>query len=439
MVGRIACKLVEVVLITAITVSVMLVLGGGMGGSGEGLRAGTTAGGEPCTSLAMSGDTNGDEVIGLVDPLITLLYLFKDGDPPVPVCSAGPATGFTDEQVKALIALLDYVEVTDVTAGGVTYPTVRFHGCNVQLVNDLGATNGYPADITATDDSVVVNGLGNFVIGYNEERTDVTDPGYSVNVRTGSHNIVVGSRNNYSSFGGYAGGTTNEASGPFAVVLGGRNNFAIGESSTVAAGQFNRATGLLSSIVGGGAPGFDDGNIASGARSTVSGGCTNEASGPFSSVTGGRQNEASSGWSSVTGGGGETAPEGNSATAEYSVVSGGRTNAASGTAAAVSGGIGNTASGLTSSASGGGLNTASGEGSSVSGGANNEASGAWSSITGGGGETLDEGNVALGDYSSVTGGRNNDSNGEASSVSGGLDGACEFEFDWIAGTLYEDE
>ena len=53
------------------------------------------------------------------------------------------------------------------------------------------------------------------------------------NVRTGSHNIVVGRLNNFASCGGFVGGTSNEISGDFAVVSGGFVNVASGERSVV--------------------------------------------------------------------------------------------------------------------------------------------------------------------------------------------------------------
>jgi hypothetical protein len=55
-------------------------------------------------------------------------------------------------------------------------------GANLRIINGLGST-------------ATTNGLGNLIVGYNEPR-DI------VNVETGSHNVVVGQRHNFSSFGG---------------------------------------------------------------------------------------------------------------------------------------------------------------------------------------------------------------------------------------------
>src|SRR4030095_1329950 len=75
-------------------------------------------------------------------------------------------------------------------------------GANLRIVNGLG-------------DTETTNGLGNLIVGYNEQRNDRFAP----DVRTGSHSVVVGSRNNFSSFGGLVVGDFNEISGAFASVL----------------------------------------------------------------------------------------------------------------------------------------------------------------------------------------------------------------------------
>jgi hypothetical protein len=192
---------------------------------------------------------------------------------------------------------------------------VIFEGCNVHVRSGAGATDA------------AVNGLGNLVVGYNEAEGD--------EVRTGSHNLVVGRLHTYSSHGGFVAGENNIVTGPGASVSGGQSN------------------------------------TARGARASVSGGRGNEASGTWSSVSGGEDNVTIGTWSSVSGG------QNNTASAAWSSVSGGQTNGASGTFASVSGGAGNTASGSFASVSGGGGNGASGNAASVSGGANREAVGAF--------------------------------------------------------------
>src|SRR5207237_4833363 len=80
--------------------------------------------------------------------------------------------------------------------------TVRFTNVNVQLVNGTGATQ-------------TVNGRGNLIIGYNEFRGGANDDD-----RRGSHNLVIGPRNNYTAkaWGGQVVGDYNTISGSLAGV-----------------------------------------------------------------------------------------------------------------------------------------------------------------------------------------------------------------------------
>ncbi len=73
---------------------------------------------------------------------------------------------------------------------GGTVKTLRISGINVQVVNGLDATNGYPTDPDSIDlMETQTNGLGNLLVGYNEIGNPNGDD------RTGSHNIVVGHGN----------------------------------------------------------------------------------------------------------------------------------------------------------------------------------------------------------------------------------------------------
>jgi len=274
---------------------------------------------------------------------------------------------------------------------------IFFDNMNVHIRNGLGETDGV-VDGTLTDPAVV-NGLGNLIVGYNEADPISSD-------KTGSHNLVVGWRNNYSSAGGLVTGVRNTVSGIYASVSGGEDNTASGNGASVSGGQNNTASGEDSSVSGGG------GNLASGLRSSVSGGQNNTANGRESSVSGGAENTASEFGSSVSGG------IFNTASGTGSSVSGGESNNASDIRASVSGGFNNTANGQTSSVSGGQDNIASSEESSVSGGSNNTAS-----ATG----------------ASVSGGFINSASGGASSVSGGANHSVTGVNDWAAGSLFEDE
>ena len=141
----------------------------------------------------------------------------------------------------------------------------------------------------------------------------------------------------------------------------------------------------------------------------------------------GFQNTVNADNSSVTGG------LGNRASGNRSSVSGGFFNAASGPESSISGGAQGNASGDRSSVSGGSFNTASGSSSSVSGGLSNQASGSTSTVSGG------RLNAAIGSESSISGGSRNRSNADQSSVSGGRRRETNDEFDWVAGSLTEDE
>jgi hypothetical protein len=211
--------------------------------------------------------------------------------------------------------------------GGVV-KTIRITGVNVQIVNGLGATNGYPAFPDSTNAlETEVDGTGNLIVGYNEFSNPNGDD------RTGSHNLIVGHGHSYSSFGCLVAGQDNTASGVYASVSGGWQNVASGARSSVAGGVSNRATTNTSAVSGG------DQNTASGNNATVSGGQLNVAVGDISWAAGGVNNRA----------------EG-----DRSVVLAGAFNMATGTMAAVTGGDSNRASGFRSVVSGGLARSATG-------------------------------------------------------------------------------
>jgi hypothetical protein len=230
-------------------------------------------------------------------------------------------------------------------------PEVRITGANLRLVNGLGHT-------------FTANGLGNLLVGYNEPRSRGT------NTRTGSHNVVVGMRHNFSEYGGLVVGLANELNGPWAAVSGGTENTAYGAHAAVSGGAGNIASG--GAAVSGGFR-----NTANGAYASVSGGLDNVALGDFAAVCGGRANRAYGDESSVSGG------LSNSAEGRFAAVGGGVNNAALGISAAVSGGARNQAKGVNASVSGGTENRAEGSGASVSGGLNNVARGQHASSSGG--------------------------------------------------------
>lgn len=171
------------------------------------------------------------------------------------------------------------------------------------------------------------NGLGNLILGYNETRP-IPAGQPNPNAKTGSHNLIIGPRHNYTAFGGIVGGYQNQISGPYAcalgqlneasgicaIVCGGELNVASATSATVSGGNTNHAEGINSSISGGQL------NTASGENSSIQGGSLNEVGGRMASVAGGVRNRALGTASSISGGFlCETAPA-----AQWSSVSGGR-------------------------------------------------------------------------------------------------------------------
>ena len=225
--------------------------------------------------------------------------------------SESPELSALESRIEELEGLLqDVSRLIDPNTG---YDTVRFEGVNVQIVNGSGTTDGE------------TTGTGNLIIGYNELRETPGEPvdcsdRWVCDYRGGSHMLVIGEANNYTSdsHGGMVVGNWNETSAPFASVSGGANNTASGEASSVSGGNANTASGGVSSVSGGGW------STASGGYAAVSGGIQNRASGEGASVSGGELNRA---------------------TGMFASVSGGDSNTASNHAASVSGGDGRTASG----------------------------------------------------------------------------------------------
>jgi hypothetical protein len=154
---------------------------------------------------------------------------------------------------QTLLSILPHISFL---SGG--EPTIRFSGVNVQVVNGTGST-------------FTANGRGNLIIGYNEHS--------AIETQTGSHNLVLGAHQSFTSFGGLIGGANNKVTGPSSVVFGAENT-ASGDVSAVTGGAFNTA-GSFSAAVSGG-----DHNTASGERSAVSGGRENIARGFAATVFG---------------------------------------------------------------------------------------------------------------------------------------------------------
>lgn len=191
------------------------------------------------------------------------------------------AINSTDAQNAFALGQFVTVDTTD-TINGLAAPHIIFTGANLHVRDGSGFTD---------DNGGALTGLGNLVIGYDDAPASP-----AVGYRSGVHNLVVGPRHTFNSFGGFVAGDTNAVEGPSASVSGGIASVASGLYSSVSGGFGNGATGAATSVSGGGF------NAATGDHASVSGGDGNKATGISASVSGGESNTASGVQASVSGG-----------------------------------------------------------------------------------------------------------------------------------------
>jgi len=110
---------------------------------------------------------------------------------------------------------------TYVSSGVGGKPTVQFSAVNGQIVSGSGATNA------------TVNGMGNLVIGYDENPTAKS--------QTGSHDLILGRNHSFTGYAQLLDGFQDTASGNYSTVLG-NGNTASGSYSTVTGGEQNLAS-----------------------------------------------------------------------------------------------------------------------------------------------------------------------------------------------------
>ncbi len=165
------------------------------------------------------------------------------------------------------------------------YPTALFRGINVQIVNGTG-------------DTQTLNGMGNLIVGYNRPSngsficsTGAVDSQaqclasggtWAQSHKSGSHNIVGGDFNSYSSWGGLVLGLENAVSAPYAAIVAGARNRAGASFASISGGSYNIASGIYSSVNAGFA------NRASGDFAGVGGGASRQASGAHDWAAGSR-------------------------------------------------------------------------------------------------------------------------------------------------------
>ena len=125
-----------------------------------------------------------------------------------------------------------YVSIHTTPINGVSGPHIIFKGVNVHVQSGSGAT-------------VDSTGLGNLIIGYNE-----MDPAVGM-IRTGSHNLVGGEMNSFSSSSGLVFGLRNSIRAQHAAILSGERNIVSGPYSSILGGGLNTASGPYSTVYGG--------------------------------------------------------------------------------------------------------------------------------------------------------------------------------------------
>jgi len=197
---------------------------------------------------------------------------------------------------------------------GLAGPHIIFEGVNVHVRSGSGSTDDGCSEGNPACESLT--GLGNLTVGYNEQLNASGDflavcsdgrfdtevecesngGRWSQNHRSGSHNLIVGSWNSYSSYGGAAIGQANRITASYASVTGGHENLASGSFASVTGGVRNSATGPSCAVSGG------TNAVAGGDGSSVTGGVGNEAMGTTDSISGGADNLTLGTSSSISGG-----------------------------------------------------------------------------------------------------------------------------------------
>ena len=254
---------------------------------------------------------------------------YATSEPVDSVAAEASANGLAIGGMQTQLGSFDAQQVADlqsVLSVDTVAREATFTGVNVQVLSGGGSTDA------------PVNGLGNLIVGYDEDSGG--------QAKLGSHNLVLGKFNAYEGVGGIVGGTHNTITGDYSAVITGDHSAASGHRSAVLTGEYNTVGGAFSAIVSG------DYNEATGDWSGILGGWGNTTLGWDSTVSGGTGNTTSEYGATVAGG------QGNTASGFYSTVAGGLQNTASGSWGAVLGGEANQAIGFGATIAGGHSNTA---------------------------------------------------------------------------------
>jgi hypothetical protein len=305
------------------------------------------------TLCSAAEDMNGDNVCTALD------CQGAPGEPGPPGADGEPGEPADPAVTDALEARIGELEAIIATLAAktvcmtATSTDTFFDGCNVHVRSGAGATDAEP------------NALGNLIVGYDEPKPplettcggfasgdpclddgdctgelclpaaqgggcdtgpvgavcfadeECDDDGTCVFARgetakTGSHNLIIGTQHEYTSYAGIVVGERNRIVAPYAAVTGGRRHNVVGEHGAVSGGDGNNASGGQTSVGGG------RGNWARATRSSILGGGFNRTDGTSATVSGGDSNNAAENGSVVSGGVLNTAAE------RFSSVGGGR-------------------------------------------------------------------------------------------------------------------
>ena len=219
------------------------------------------------SDLALEQSAQRDEVITLSDEL----------------SEAKSQIATLEESVAILVQDTD--GVADLLQYVTAYPAVnqiKIVGANVLIQSGSGYTDdGYHLNVPGWK----TYGLGNLIVGYDE--------GDDKDLKSGSHNIVVGRDHSYTSYGGLVVGYNNSISGQYSSVTGGHSNSAEARTASVSGGRYNVAADYYSWVGGG----YE--NKADGWYASVMGGAFNITSGECGVLVGGESEFNSTDWCDV--------------------------------------------------------------------------------------------------------------------------------------------
>jgi hypothetical protein len=168
---------------------------------------------------------------------------------------SGIASDLTDLDIDLLVDLGDYLSVDT------TDDSVIFTDANVYVQSGSGSTDG------------TVNGLGNLIVGYDEDGGS--------DDKSGSHNVIIGMEHQYTGAGNLISGYRHEVDNDFSGMVGGFDHFVGATYSGLVGGVRNTTLGTYSSVLGG------RDSTATGDVSSIGGGTNNNATGHGTTIGGG--------------------------------------------------------------------------------------------------------------------------------------------------------